>query len=153
MSAADKVRVVFHEEGQHKHADVHTVVIGIGSYDDLVVAEVVDVLLESKSVNKEVEFLILGNLLAAFLVRVDRLASEREYCLCLSITCLGYGSARRVTLGDEDTGLLAKLLLACRELILEVILAVAKLLVVYACTLVALLCLFLKILSLLEEPG
>ena len=143
MSSTDKVRVVFHEEGKHEHTDVHAVVIGIGSYDDLVVAEVVDVLLKTEGIDEEVQLLVLGNLLAALLVGVDRLSAEGEHSLGLRITCLGDGSARRVTLGDEDAGLLAKLLLSCRKLVLQVVLAVTQLLVVYACTLVALLGLLL----------
>ena len=38
VSAADKIRVIFHEEGQHEHPDVHAVIIGVGRHDDVVVA-------------------------------------------------------------------------------------------------------------------
>ena len=94
MSSSDQVRMVFHEECQHKHADVHSVVIGIGCDDDLVISEVVHVVLKSEGVNEQVELLVLGNLLAALLVAVDRLTSQAEHCLSLCLTCLGDGSAR-----------------------------------------------------------
>ena len=55
---------------------MHSVIIGIGRHDDLVVAEVVDVLFKSKGVYEKVQLLIFRNLLAAFLVGVDRLSSE-----------------------------------------------------------------------------
>jgi hypothetical protein len=55
---------------------VHSVVIGIGRYDDLLVAEILDVILQSKCIDEEVELFVLSNLLAAFLISVDRLSSE-----------------------------------------------------------------------------
>jgi len=48
VSAADKIRVILHEEGQHEHPDVHAVIIGIGRHDDVVVAQVVKVVLDSQ---------------------------------------------------------------------------------------------------------
>ena len=94
MATSDEVWVVFHEESKHKHTDVHSVIIGIRSHNDLLVAEVLDVVLQSECVDQEIELLVLGNLLAAFLVAVDRLSSEREYSLGFCVTCLCDGSAR-----------------------------------------------------------
>ena len=113
MSAADKVWVVFHEECQYEHSDMHSVVIGIGCDDDLVVAEVVHVVLHSESIYKQVELVVLGYLLTAFLVTVDRLAAKAENRLSLCLACLCDGSARRVTLGDEDAGQVSKFLFRC----------------------------------------
>ncbi len=48
VSAADKIPVILHEEGQHEHPDVHSVIIGIGRHDDVVVAQVVKVVLDSQ---------------------------------------------------------------------------------------------------------
>ena len=132
MAPSDEIRMVLHEECQYKHSDVHSVVIGIGRHDDLVVSEIFDILLKSESVDQEVQLFVLRDLLAAFLVAVDRLTSQREYSLSLCITSLGDRSARRVSLGDEDAGKLSELLLGCRQLVLVVVLAVAELLVVYA---------------------
>ena len=41
MAAADQVGIVFHEERQDQHPDVHSVVVGIRGHDNVVVAEVV----------------------------------------------------------------------------------------------------------------
>ena len=76
VTSSDKVRVVFHKECQYKHTDMHSIVIGIGRDDDLVVSEVVDVLFKSECVYEQVQLLVLGNLLSAFLEAVDRLSSE-----------------------------------------------------------------------------
>ena len=76
MSSSDKVRIIFHKESKYKHTDVHSVVIGIGRYDDVLVAEVLHVVLQTESIDEQVEFLILSNPFAAFLVAVDRLSSE-----------------------------------------------------------------------------
>ena len=73
---------------------MHSVIIGIGRDDDLVVSEILDVLLESECVDQQVELFVLRDLLAALLVAVDRLSSEREYCLGLCIAGLCDGTAR-----------------------------------------------------------
>ena len=44
MASSDKVRIVLHEEGQNQHADVHSVVIGIGCDYYVVVAKVFKIL-------------------------------------------------------------------------------------------------------------
>ena len=94
MSSTDKVRVVFHEECHNEHSDVHSVVIGIGSDDDLVIAQILHVVLETECVDEQVELVVLSHLLAAFLVAVYRLSSEAEYRLSLGLACLGDSSAR-----------------------------------------------------------
>ena len=48
VTAPYQLRVVFHKESQHQHTDVHTVVIGIRCYDDVVVAQVLEVVLHSQ---------------------------------------------------------------------------------------------------------
>ena len=88
MASSDEIRVVFHEECEHEHTDVHSVVIGICRDDDLVVAEVVNVLLETKGIDQKVQLLVLRYLLAAFLVGVDRLSPEGEYSLGFSVAGL-----------------------------------------------------------------
>ena len=130
MSTADQIRVVLHEECQHKHADVHSVIIGIGCYDDLVISEVLHVIFHAKGIDQERELLVLGNLLAAFLVAVDRLSSQTEYSLCLCIAGLCDRSACRVSLGDEYTGVFGEFLLCCRKLVVVMDLAVAQLAVI-----------------------
>ena len=76
MSASDKVRVVLHEECEHEHSDVHSVVIGIGCNDDLVVTEIFHLVFHSKGIEQERELFVFSNSLAAFLVAVDRFTAE-----------------------------------------------------------------------------
>ena len=75
MTSSDQVRIILHEECENEHTDVHSVIIGIRSHNDLLVAEVLYVILQSECVDQEIELLVLGNLLAAFLVAVDRFSS------------------------------------------------------------------------------
>ena len=139
MAASYKIRIILEEESKHKHTDMHTIVIGIRCHDDPSVAEVIHVLLKSECIDQQVELLILRKLLRTLLVAVQRLSTKREHSLSLGVACLGDGSACRVSLGDEDAGLVAELLLGCRKLVLVVVFAVTELLVIDACTLVALL--------------
>ena len=143
VSSSHKVRVVLHEECQHKHADVHSVVIGIGCDDDLVVSEILHIIFHAKGIHQECELLVFRNLLAALLVAVDRLTSEAEHSLGLCVACLCDGSARRVSLGDEDAGVFGQFLLSCRELVVVVDLAIAQLAVIDVGSLVCFLCLLL----------
>ena len=46
MSVAHEVWIELQEEGEHQQTDVHTVHIGIGGDDDVVVAQVLDVLVD-----------------------------------------------------------------------------------------------------------
>ena len=122
---------------------MHSVVIGISRDDDLVVSEVVHVVLYTKCVDQQIQLLVLSNLLSAFLVAVDRLSTQTEYCLCLCLARFCDCTARRVSLGDEDAGIFSQFLLGCRKLVVVVNLAVAKLPVIYIGTLVPFLCLLL----------
>ena len=123
---------------------MHSVVIGIGCHYDPSVSEVLDVLLKSESIDQKVEFLVFCKFLRTLLVAVERLSPEREHGLSLCIAGLCDGSARRVSLGDEYAGEVSELFLGGWKLVLIVIFAVPELLVIYARTLVALLCLFLN---------
>ena len=138
VSAADQVGVVLHEEGQHQHADVHAVVIGIGGDDDVVVAEVLEVVLDAEGGDKQVQLFVLRKLLAALLVAVERLAAQREDGLVVGVARLGDRSACGVALRDEDGGVLDVLLGLLRDLVVEVEAAVAELGVIDVGALVAL---------------
>ncbi len=48
VSAADEIRVILHEEGEHEHTDMHSVIIGIGRHNDVVVAQIVEVVFDAK---------------------------------------------------------------------------------------------------------
>ena len=143
MASSDEVRVVLEEECKHKHSDMHSVIIGIGCHNNLLITEVIHIIFHAKSIEKEVQFLIFCNFLAFFLIAVQWLTTKREYCLGLCITSLGNGSARRVSLGDEYACVLGKFLFCCRKLIVVMKLAVTELAVVYICSLISFLGLLL----------
>ena len=117
---------------------MHSIVVGIGRDNYLVVPEVLDVVFDSERGDQQVELFVLGHLLAAFLVAVDGLAPEREHCLAVRVARLGDGSARRVALGDEYRRVLDVVLVLRVDLLVVVVAAVAQLLVVDAAALVAL---------------
>ena len=117
---------------------MHSVVIGIGRHDDVVVAEVLHVVFHSQGGYEQVELLVLGHLLAALLEAVDGLAAEAEHRLVVGVARLGDGSACGVALGDEYAGLLHELLCLLGALVVEVEAAVAELAVVDVRLLVAL---------------
>ena len=106
MSAADELRVVFHDEGEHQHADVHAVVIGICCYDNIIVAQVVQILLYAQGVDEQVQFLVLSHAAPAFLEAVDGFAPQREHRLVVGVAHLGDGTGCGVALRDEDGGFL-----------------------------------------------
>ena len=86
---------------------MHSVDVGVGRDDDLVVAQALEVLLDAERAHDVVELLVLVHRLAAEAVGVERLAFQRVDGLGLDVPRLDHGAARRVALGDEDRGLLA----------------------------------------------
>ena len=130
MPAADQVWIVLHEESQYKHPDVHSVVIGISRYDNVVVAEVVEIVFYSESRDKEVEFLILRHPLPAFLIAVDWLSPEAENSLVVGVAYLGDRARSGISLSDEYACLFGQVLLVLRKLVSEMVAAVTKLAVV-----------------------
>ena len=76
VAAADEVGVVLHKEGEHEHADVHAVVIGIGGDHYAVVAEILEIVFDSEGRDQEVELFVLGHFPAALLVTVDGLSPQ-----------------------------------------------------------------------------
>ena len=114
------------EEGYHEQTDVHTVDIGIGSHNDLVVTESVDAVLDVECSLQEIELLVLVHHFLCQSERVERFASQREHGLRVDVAALSDASASRVTLSDED----AALLLAVALSVIEVYAAVAQLAVV-----------------------
>ena len=124
MTAPDEVRVIFHEESQDQHADVHPVVIGIGGHNDVVVAQVVQVVFHSEGGDQKIQLLILGDPLAALLVAVDRLSPEAEHCLVVGVPYLRDGSGSGVSLGYEYAGLFRHVLLVLGHLVAEMVPAV-----------------------------
>ena len=81
MSGLDQFGEELQEEGYHKEADVHAVDIGIGGYDDFVVAESVYAVFDVEGSLQEVEFFVFIDDFLGQTKGVERFSSEREYCL------------------------------------------------------------------------
>ncbi len=109
---------------------MHSVIIGIGRHDDVVVAQVVKVVLDSEGRDQKVQFLVLSHFLVAFLVAVYRLATKTEHGLILSFSHLGDGSARGVSLSDEYARKFPEIFLALWQLVTVVKTAVSQLSVI-----------------------
>ena len=81
------------EECYHKQTYVHSVHIGIGCNYYLVVAQIIQALLNVQGCLQQVELLILINHLFGQAVAVQRLTTQTEYRLGIYVTALGDGSA------------------------------------------------------------
>ena len=135
MAVAHEVGVELEEEGEHQQADVHAVHIGIGGDDDVVVAQVLNVLVDVQGGLQEVELLVLITHFLGHSQAVERLAAQAEHGLGLHVAALGDASRCGVALGDEDGAFEAFLVVG-----VEVDAAVAELAVVEADLLRALAC-------------
>ena len=113
------------EKGHQQQSDVHTIDIGIGCDDHLVVAQVVHILFDVQRCLQQIELLVVVNHLLGQSEAVQRLTAQREDSLSLHVAALGDRTRRRVTLRDEDHRLLGTIVLVA-----EVNLAIAQLLVV-----------------------
>ena len=76
MSLLDKVGEELKEECDDEQTDVHTVNIGIGSHDNLVVAQGVETILYIEGCLKEVEFLVLVYYLLGKSEAVERFTTK-----------------------------------------------------------------------------
>ena len=126
MTFPDQFREELKEEGYHQKTYVHAVHIGIGSNDNLVVTQFIQALLYIQGSLQKVELLVLIDHLLGKTKTVKGLTAQAEYGLGIYVTALGYGTAGRVTLGNEN----AALLLAVATGIVQVDAAVGQLSVV-----------------------
>ena len=76
MISSDEVRVILHEECEDQHTDMHSIIIGIGCDNDVVVSQILEVLFHAKCGDKKVKLFILSYFPVTFLVTVDRLSPE-----------------------------------------------------------------------------
>ena len=127
MAVAHEVGVELEEEGEHQQADVHSVHIGIGGDDDVVVSQVLDVLVDVQGGLQQVELLVLVAHFLGHSQAVERLTAQAEHGLGLHVAALGDASRCGVALGDEDGALEAFLVVG-----VEVDTTVAELTVVQA---------------------
>ena len=105
MPFLDKVGEKLQKKSNHQQADMHTVHIGIGCDNHLIIPEPLDTVLYIKGSLQQVELLVLINDLLGQSVSIQRLTPQREDRLRLHITNLGNRTARRVPLGNENTAL------------------------------------------------
>ena len=114
------------EEGHQQKTNVHTVHIGIGRDNHLVVAEVLETVFDIESVLQQVEFFVFVHHLLGHAEAVQRLTAQAEHGLRLHVAGLGNGTRSRVTFGNEDHGFAVQRVLRVGQ----VNLAVAELAVV-----------------------
>ncbi len=110
---------------------MHSVDIGVGGDDNLVVTESLDAVLDVEGGLKQVEFVILVDHLTRHSVRVERLAAQGEDSLGLGVADLGDCAGGGITLGYENGRFLTSVI-ACvgAHWVVEVYAAVAQLAVV-----------------------
>ena len=72
---------------------MHAVNIGIGGYDDLVVAQGVEPFLDVEGCLKKIELLILIDYLLGESEGIEGFSAQREDCLGVDITALGDAAA------------------------------------------------------------
>ncbi len=80
---------------------MHAVIIRIGGYYYIVVAQIVNVVFHSERTDQQIEFFVFDHPPAAFLVRIDGLSAKAEHCLVIGIAGFCDGSACRVALSNE----------------------------------------------------
>ena len=111
VALLDEVGEELQEEGDHQEAYVHAVHVGIGSHDDLVVAQPVQTVLNVERGLQEVELLIFVDHFFRQPEAVERLAAQREHGLRAHVAAFGDRAAGGVALGDEDGGVEARVAL------------------------------------------
>ena len=107
VPGADHVGVEFQEEGEHQQADVHTVDIGIGRDDDIVITEAFRPIFDAQGRLEQGEFHVLFGVEVFLrgLGAVERLAHQAEHGLGVGVAALGDAAGGGVTLGDEQGAL------------------------------------------------
>ena len=102
VSLLDQVGEELQEEGHHQEADVHTVDIGIGSNDYLVITESVEPVLDIQCSLEQVELFVFIHHLLRQTEAVEGFPTKGEHRLEVDVAAFGDATAGRVTLGDEE---------------------------------------------------
>jgi len=105
---------------------VHTIHIGIGGNDYLIVTEAVDAFFDVEGCLQKVELFVFVNDFLGQSKGVQGLTAKTEDGLCVHVAALGDGATGRVSLGDEDAALLTRI----SFVVVEVDAAIAQLAVV-----------------------
>ncbi len=105
VAVLDQIRKELEKEGHQQQADVHAVHIGVGCYDDLVVAKSFDTFFHIERVLQEIEFFVLIDDLFGQTETVQGFAAEAEDSLCFHVSGLGNTAAGGVAFRDEDGAL------------------------------------------------
>ena len=107
VAAADDVREELEEESDHEEPDVHAIDVGVGGEDDLLIAEVIDGVLDIERVLEEIEFLVFVDDLFGEAEGVEGFAAETEDGLGFDAAGASDGAAGAVAFGDEERAFLA----------------------------------------------
>ena len=89
---------------------MHTVDIGIGCNNHLLITQVLDIVINIECVVEELKLVICVCLRLLFAKSVEWLTTQRKYSLCKCVTRLGNRTRCRVTLGNEDHCLRSQLI-------------------------------------------
>src|SRR3990167_8488819 len=109
VATLDQLRQLTEEEGQQQGTDVRTVDVGVGHDDDVVVAQLVDVVLIAADTTAQggdqgADFLGGNHLVETRFLDVENLALQRQDRLGLAVTALLGRTARGVPFHDIEFG-------------------------------------------------
>ena len=116
MAFLDEVGEELQEEGDDKQTDVHSVDIGIGSHDNLVVTQRVETVLYVEGCLEKIELLVLVHHFLGKTKAVERLTAKGEHSLGVHVAALGDASAGRIALCNEDGAFLLAFVLGVAEM-------------------------------------
>ena len=102
MPLLNQVGEELQEEGHHQEADVHTVDIGIGGNDYLVITESVKPVLDIQRCLEQVELFVFIYYLLRQAKAVEGFPTKGEHRLKVDVAALRDTSAGRITLGNEE---------------------------------------------------
>ncbi len=108
MPLLDQVGEELEEESQHKKANVHSVNIGIGGNNDLIIPQLIESVLDIQCRLQAVELLVLIDHRLAQSVRIQRLSPQGEHGLGTHIAALGDRTRCGKSLCNKNTALLAQ---------------------------------------------
>ena len=103
MPFLNQFGIELQEEGDDKQPDVHAIDIGISSYNNLVIAQIVQSVFYIQGGLQQVKLFVFVNNLLAQAKTVQRFTAQREHGLRVDIAAFRNRSAGRIALSNEDT--------------------------------------------------
>jgi hypothetical protein len=102
MPFANKFREKLQEKRDEQQADVHSVHIGIGCNNNLVVTQIVNAFFNVQRCLQQVEFFVFVNHFFGESEGIQRFPPQTENGLRIYIARFGDGTTGRVTLGNKN---------------------------------------------------